>query len=205
MRVRGRRSFQHPASGFHKRKLALATLAAALVLAFAGTTGAQDAPSGSTLASVIGAGRTWEDEGSIGPGLLAGARVDRRIAGGTLAEAAVDYLRHDRSDRYVATGGTVLVTASIVQRLGRREAQPYVLGGFVVAHHSGSSGFPEISHTTMHTTSTNLGFSGGGGLAFKAGRRVQVGPEARFIALSGISGPSPVYLFWVGGRIGFGL
>jgi opacity protein-like surface antigen len=222
-RERGKASVQPLASLFSRRgfpalsapaavhrvwtgRLSLAALAAALVLVSAASSAAQDAPPARpTIAAVAGAGRTWEDEGSIGSGLLAGARVDRRIRGGTLAEVAFDYLRHDRRDRYVATGGTLLITAAVVQRLGRRDARPYLLGGLALAHHSGTSGFPEISHTTTHRSSTNLGFSGGGGLTFKAGRRLQVGPEARFITLSGGSGSSPVYLYWIGGRVAFAL
>ena len=164
---------------------------------------AQPAGSGFTwtAGAVVGAGRTWDDEGQIGSGLQAGGQVDRRLFGNTFAEVALDYLRHDRTGGFAAKGDTVLVTGAILQRFGHGDTQPYVLGGIALAHHSGTFGFPELN-LVSRTTSTNLGYVLGAGLAIRAGARFEIGPEARFLTFAADADSSPAFACWVGGRLG---
>jgi hypothetical protein len=152
-----------------------------------------------TLAGTIGGGRTWDDEGQIGGGALVGLRAGRRLFGRTFAEVAVDYLRHDRTGRFSAEGYTVVLAGSLIQRFGRGNAQPYVLGSLTLARHRGTFGFPEDGLESS-TTSTDGGFAFGGGVAVRVGRRFEVGPEARFLTMSSDDDASPAFAHWLGGR-----
>jgi hypothetical protein len=153
----------------------------------------------STVGGAVGGGKTWDDEGQIGTGLFAGAHVDRRLFGNTFAEASVDYLRHERTDRFSAEGRSILATGVVVQRLGRGAAQPYALGGLAVARHSGTFGFPEVNIVSS-TESTSFGVAFGGGVAIRAGTRFEIGPEARFLILSSDTDSGPAYVNWIGVR-----
>ena len=155
----------------------------------------------STASGVVGLGKTWDDEGQIGSGPLVGARVDRRLFGNTFLEASIDNLGHTRSDRFHADGHTTLFSASLIQRFGSQAAQPYVLGGVAIAHHSGTSGFPELD-IVNETSSTDPGFLFGGGITFPIARRLEIGPEARFLILKANDDSSPAFASWAGVRIG---
>ena len=156
----------------------------------------------STASGVVGLGKTWDDESQIGSGPLVGARVDRRLFGNTFLEASIDNLGHTRSDRFHAEGHTTLFSASLIQRFGSQAAQPYVLGGVAIAHHTGTSGFPELGIVSETTSSTDPGFLFGGGIAFPVARRLEIGPEARFLILQANDGSSPAFASWAGIRIG---
>src|SRR5262245_16541972 len=118
------------------------SIAALALLLTAGPAIAQSSSDySSTAAGGISIGKTYDDEGQIGSGPLFGARIDRRLFGNTFLEASFDNLGHDRSDRFVANGHTTLISASLIQRFGSTAAQPYVLGGMALAHHTGTAGF----------------------------------------------------------------
>jgi hypothetical protein len=153
-----------------------------------------------TVGGVVGGGKTWDDEGGIGTGLVAGARAGRRLFGNTFAEISLERLEHERTGRFVANGSTVLLTGAILQRFGHRAAQPYVLSGITLARHSGTSGFPELS-IESRTKGTNAGVVFGGGLAVRAGTRFEIGPEARFLILDPESGSAPAFGNWIGARM----
>lgn len=73
-------------------------IAAALLVVCAGAASAQTTMSPAwTFGGTGGYGRTWDDEGQIGSGVLVGAYADRRIFEGTDLELSADYLRHKRS------------------------------------------------------------------------------------------------------------
>jgi hypothetical protein len=160
---------------------------------------AQTAESRGSAAAIVGGGRTWDDEGQIGSGLAAGGRVDWRLIGNTRAEAAIEVLAHDRNDVFQAHGHTALASASIVQRFGRRAAQPYVLGGLTIAHHSGTTRFNDLA--VVHT-STDSGYHFGGGLAVRVGQRFEIGPEARFYIINISNDSDPAWANWFGVRFG---
>lgn len=161
---------------------------------------AQSQESRGSAAAIAGAGKTWDDEGQIGSGLAAGGRVDWRLFGNTRAEVAFDFLQHDRSGGFFqANGHTLLTSASLVQRFGSGTAQPYVLGGLTLAHHSGTTTFDSISRSH---TSTDMGYSFGGGLAVRVGQRFEIGPEARFYIINAGNDSDPAWANWVGVRVG---
>jgi opacity protein-like surface antigen len=178
-------------------------VAVVLSIALASSTGAQTLPDplATGISGTLGAGRTWDDEGPIGNGLLAGVHLDRRLVRNTFIDVGVDWLRHDRSGRFTAEGRSVLFGASIVQRFGHGAAQPYVLGGVVVVRHSGTFGFPEDG-TFTRTDSTDAGLAFGGGVAIRVGARFEVGPEARFITVGTSNDSAPAFAQSVGGRVG---
>jgi opacity protein-like surface antigen len=155
----------------------------------------------STVSGAVGGGTTWDDEGRIGSGALIGIRGDRRLFGNTFAEAALDYLHHTRTGNFEASGNTLFVSASLMQRFGRRAAQPYVFGGIAIAHHGGRFGFPADGSFT-DVSSTDTGFAFGGGVAIRIAGGFEVGPEARFLILRADTDSAPAYANWIGARVG---
>jgi len=176
---------------------------ALVILALMTTTAAfgQTRESRGSAAAAVGRGRTWDDEGEIGSGVVAGGRIDWRIVGHTRAELALDSLGHDRSGIFAANGRTTLTSASIVQRFGAALAQPYALGGLTVAHHNGTTTFD--NRTTSHS-STDLGYHFGGGVAVRVGAHVEIGPEVRFYIIQADQESSPAWASWAGVRFGVG-
>jgi hypothetical protein len=156
------------------------------------------------ISAIAGGGTTWDDEGRIGSGGLAAVHADHRLAGNTYVDIGVEWLAHERHDRFTAEGHSVITTASLLQRFGRRRAQPYVLGGLALVHHDGTFGFPEDGRL-VDTNSTDLGFVFGGGLAVRLAARVEIGPEARFLITGSDTDSAPAYAQWIGARcrIGF--
>jgi opacity protein-like surface antigen len=179
------------------------TIVAAITIWILGSVNAWAQPSGtgfnSTVGGIVGGGKTWDDEGQIGTGLLVGFRADRRLFHNTFVEISIDDLRHERTGRFSADGKTFIFTGSIVQRFGRGDAQPYVLGGVGLARHSGTFGFPELNQLSS-TKGTSAGVAFGGGVAVRAGTRFEVGPEARFLILSSDTDSGPAFANWIGGR-----
>src|SRR5687767_10095246 len=67
-----------------------------------------------TAGGIVGFGRTWDDESQIGTGVLLGARVDGRLAGGLWVEGSLDWLRHNRDEgAFRAEGHTTLLGAAL--------------------------------------------------------------------------------------------
>jgi opacity protein-like surface antigen len=146
----------------------------------------------------IGAGKTWDDEGGIGNGASLGGRVDTVLFRNTRAEIAVDLLNHDRpGDFFRAHGHTVLVSGSLVQRFGGSRAQPYILGGVTLAHHSGTT---TIDGVVTDRKSTDTGFHVGGGLSIRAASRFEFGPEVRFYVVQAGDDSAPAFAQSIGVR-----
>jgi len=142
---------------------------------------AADAPWRASVA--LGAGRTWDDEGSLGTGASAGAALERRLVGGTSAQVSVDALWHERGGGFFrASGRTALVAATLVQRFGRGAVQPYVLGGVVLARHVGHVQLDDGPRQPRRSVVGGVTF--GGGLSIRPTSRIDVGPEVRFYALA---------------------
>jgi hypothetical protein len=150
------------------------------------------------VGGIVGAGQTWDDEGSLGPGVSAGGRIDWRLVGNTRVEAAIDLLTHDRSGEFFqANGDSVIVSASLLHGFGGGRVQPYVLGGASLVRHSGTTQFANLS---FGRKSTDGGFHFGGGLSVVVGRRFELGPEARFYIIDAGNSSDPAWLYWLGGR-----
>jgi opacity protein-like surface antigen len=167
---------------------------------FATTVGAQPLEPRATVSGIFAAGRTWDDEGSLGTGPAIGGRIDLRIFETTSVEASVDRLSHDRSGGFFeAEGNTTLFGVSLVQRFGSSATQPYLLGGLHLASHSGSTTFDAVR---TERDSTNFGYHFGGGIAFRIGERLEIGPETRFYLMQADDGSNPALAYWIGGRVG---
>jgi hypothetical protein len=163
--------------------------------AFAQTT----EPRGSA-AVVVGPGRTWDDEGSLGTGPVGGGRVEWRLFGNTRVEAAADFLGHERTGGFFeAEGLSTIVGASLVQRFGTAVVQPYVLGGYSIVRHSGSITFEGVRR---ERSSTGHGYQFGTGLAVRVGSRFEIGPEVRFYMIQPDDDLDPALAYWVGLRAG---
>jgi len=161
---------------------------------------AQADPPRGHAGGVIGAGRTWDDEGSIGAGVVAGGRVDWRLFGNTGLEGALELLTHDRSGGpFEAEGHTAIFSVSLLHRFGRAAVQPYVLEGLDLAWHSGTTAFGNVR---SERTSVDPGFHVGAGVAVRIGTRVEIGPEGRFYFIRPESSSDPAWAYWIGARIG---
>ena len=171
-----------------------------MLVAAAASAGAQTVETRGSVAGVAGAGRTWDDEGSLGSGTALGARAEWRLFGNTGLEASLDTLSHDRRGGFFeAEGRTTFAGASLVARFGRAAAQPYVLGGVHLASHSGSTRFSDVR---VEHDSTDFGYHFGGGLAIRFARRLEAGPEARFYMIQPGNDSDPAMVYWVGVRFG---
>ena len=160
------------------------------------------APSRLSLGATGGFGQTWDDEGSIGTGWLAGACGDVRLLSHTDAEFSVDWLRHDRSTgAFQAEGHTTFVSAALRQRFGGDRANGYVLGGVTLGAHTGTAGFP-AENLINHNSSTHGGFMFGGGLSFRVGERMELGPVIRIAVLGANVDSDPASAIMAGFRIG---
>ena len=161
---------------------------------------AQAPESRGTVGGIVGLGRTWDDESSLGTGPPLGGRIDWRILGNTSLEASVDSLSHDRSGGFFeAEGRTTFAGVSLVQSFGRDAVRPYVLGGLHLASHSGSTTF---DGRRTDRDSTDFGYHFGGGIAFRVGKRVELGPEARFYMIQPENDSDPTVAYWLGARLG---
>jgi hypothetical protein len=141
---------------------------------------------------ILGGGRTWDDEGSIGTGAALGGRIDWRLFGRTRIEGAVDLLTHRRrSGFFQAEGRSVIFSASLLQGLSDSAAQPYLLGGLSLVRHS---------NTLNQTSTTGHGFHFGGGVSFRVGERFDAGPETRFYIIDPETSSDPAWAYWIGGR-----
>jgi opacity protein-like surface antigen len=153
-----------------------------------------------TASGVLGAGRTWDDESSLGTGPVIGGRVDWRVFGTTRVELSVDALLHDRKGGFFqADGRTAFIGASLLHRFGAERVQPYILGGLHLARHSGSTTFADLR---VERDSTDFGYHFGGGLVVRAGERLEVGPEARFYMIQPGNDSDPALAYWIGARVG---
>lgn len=171
-----------------------------VIISLPAVAGAQSSESRGSVAAVFGAGRTWDDEGSLGTGPVGGGRVDWKLFGETRLEASVDLMSHDRSGGFFeAEGRSTFLGATLVQRFGSARVQPYVLGGLHLVHHTGSTRFGDMR---IDRESTDYGYHFGGGFAVRLGERVEAGPEARFYMIQPENDADPALAYWIGGRVG---
>jgi hypothetical protein len=164
---------------------------------------AQDSAAASRgrVAGTLGAGRTWDDEGSLGRGVAVGGRVEWRLFGITAIEGALDVLTHDRPGAFFASDGTsTILSASLVHRFGaERPVQGYVLEGLSFVRHTGTTRFED---RVTALSSFDPAFHFGGGLAVRIGERIEAGPEARFYLVRVGNDSDPAWATWIGARVG---
>lgn len=180
-------------------------LAGLFIGLLAGTAGAQPSSRDSrwTFGGAAGFGSTWDDEGSIGSGVLAAGYADWRWLRHTDVEVSVDYLRHKRSTGFFqAEGHTTFVSAALVQRFGGNAAHGFVFGGVTLGSHAGTAGFP-ADNLIAENKGTHPGYTFGGGLMVRAAERFEVGPFVRVVFLTAESDSDVFAAGMAGVRIGF--
>lgn len=150
-----------------------------------------------------GWGKTWEDEGGIGTGVLIGGYLDRRLSKHVDAEISVDVLKNKRTDAFRADGHTTYFSAQLVGRIGTRTANLFVTGGGTLGVYRGTTGFLDGSFHSRHS-STNPGFIFGGGLSFRTANDVEIAPIVRMTLMRVESGSDPWASITGGFRLGFG-
>ncbi len=180
-------------------------LACGALLATVAVPAAAQTPSSESkwaIGGIGGLGQTWDDESSIGKGVLVGARVERRLVAGLVAEGGVDWLANKRTGDpgFQAEGHTTFLSGVLKYRWGNESGNGYVLGGLTLANHSRTSTFDNMSRDL---SSTNSGVVFGGGGAFAAGRRWEIGPELRLTVLWVNDETSPAFVSYGGVRVVF--
>jgi opacity protein-like surface antigen len=161
---------------------------------------AQTGPPRGAASGIVGVGRTWDDEGSIGRGIAAGGRVEWRLFGTTAIEGSFDVLTHDRDTGFFQSEGhSTLFGLSLLHRFGRSTVQPYILGGLDLVTHSGTTRFDDMATVR---DSTDPGFHFGAGVAVRVGERVEIGPEGRFYIIRAGNSSDPAWANWIGARVG---
>jgi len=162
---------------------------------------AQSDPPRGRISGIIGTGKTWDDEGSLGTGVVAGGRVEWRLFGNTGIEGAFEGLTHDRSGGFFESeGASAMLSVSLLHRFGPDKYQTYILEGVDLIHHSGTTRFNNLA---FDRESTDGGFHLGVGFAVRVGERVEIGPEGRFYVLRAENGSDPAWANWIGMRVGW--
>jgi opacity protein-like surface antigen len=170
-----------------------------ILLLACGAAQAQTADTRGSAGGVLGIGKTWDDEGNIGTGPLAGGRIEWRLFGNTGVELSADWLSHDREGQvFESSGHTTFLGVSLLHRFGRRAAQPYILAGLHLAMHTGSTRFDDLR---TDRSSSDLGYHFGGGVAVRLSDRLEVGPEARFYMIQPENDSDPAFANWLGVRV----
>jgi len=155
-----------------------------------------------TFGGTAGVGRTWDDEGSIGSGWLAGGYVERRLSKNVGVEVAADVLANRRTDAFEANGHTTYLSAELIRRFGSREANFFLMGGGALALHTGTTGFSDGSFRSERS-STSPGFMFGAGLSFRTPNNLEIAPIARMTIMSIENDSEPWSSISGGIRIGF--
>lgn len=159
-----------------------------------------------TFGGTVGGGQTWDDEGSIGRGWLAGVYADRRISRNMDLELSADVLWHDRftgPSSFQAEGHTTYVTAALIRRFGPPRSNVFLLGGGTMGIHRGTAGFAD-EPAQANTDGTHPGYIFGGGFSFRAAGTIEIAPTVRFTMLSIDDDSDPAMSYMLGVRVGFG-
>jgi hypothetical protein len=181
------------------RKPLLFTL---FLLTLASNAFAQPADPRWTFGATGGFARTWDDEGSIGGGWLAGGYVDRKLSKNLDVEFAADLVTNKRTDTFETDGKTTYVSTHLIRRFGSRRTNCFLMGGGTVAIYNGTTGFSDGSFQSDRS-STIFGWMFGGGLSFRTANDLEIGPIVRMTLMNIEFDSDPWSAFTVGVRIGF--
>jgi hypothetical protein len=130
-----------------------------------------------TVSAIAGFGSTYDDEGSLGRGALVGGAFERVLFGNLRLQLSGELLTHRRSEGFFQSSGqTITGGAALVQRFGHGSAQPYAFGGVTAGRHTGTNNF---DGQRFPVSNSGAGLRFGGGVAFRAGRNFEIGPELR--------------------------
>ena len=158
-----------------------------------------------SFGGTVGAGRTWDDEGSIGKGWLIGGYADWRVIGRLHLEFSADLLTHDRppapAASFTAEGKTTYLSTAALWRFGSPRANAFILTGGTLGIHRGKAGVAGAPLNESNDVSPGLIF--GGGMTFRAGRTVEISPVVRMTFLVIDDDLDPFSSVMGGIRIGF--
>lgn len=153
------------------------------------------------VSASVGRGSTWDDEGSIGPGLSTGATVEWRVRPRWSASFRIERLGHERhtsQDLLVFEGRTLFATGEVTYRFGSGAAVPFVVGGYGAALYSGTL-TDRIGPTLTRQRGSRSGVAvGGGGIEIPIGERFIVTPEVRLLMCQ----PTDDFAPWTAIRVG---
>jgi hypothetical protein len=142
-------------------------------------------PAPVSIYASIGAGKTWDDEGSIGNGLAAGGGVAWRFRPKWSVGGDIERVGHERDTPGLKwSGHTVFASANVTYHFAARGVSPYVGGGFGGAFHDGEvldrlmlpgSGGP--LRTVSSSSTMEYGVVG---VEIPVGTRLVVSPDVRW-------------------------
>lgn len=163
-----------------------ASIALSLIAQAAPSTPPLAAPAPVSIYASIGAGKTWDDEGSIGNGISPGGGVEWRFRPKWSVGADVERVGHDRDTTSLKwSGRTVFASANVAYHFAAKGVSPYVGGGFGGAFHEGEvldRLMPPGSPGTLRTFSSSSTMEYGTvGVEIPIGTRVVVSPDFRWI------------------------
>lgn len=170
----------------HKRRFGswLAALPIALVCCAGPCSGEEYRYRGEVFGAV-GAGKTYDDEGSLGSGFNGGGGVGYRIRPKFGVEFELSGFRHERetsSGSLLFRGNGVFATGNAVYYFGSGtgRAQPYVIGGAGVLHKRNTSSFE--GGPRLDFSGTGFALNGGAGVKIFVRPRFSIRPEFRVFA-----------------------
>ena len=154
----------------------LASMVLTIVLAQSAPPPAATQPS-TSVGVLVGHGRTWDDEGSIGGGVAIGGAVEYRFRPKLSVNGAVERLAHDRDTGFLHfSGRTVFATIGATYHFAATGVSPYVGGGFGGAFYKGTLGNAD---TVAHRSSTSTLGYGSAGVDVPIGDRLVISPDVR--------------------------
>ncbi len=171
-----------------------------ILLAAAPESAAQgDVPRG-MVAATAGGGRTWDDESSLGTGIVVGGRVEWALFEHASLEGSIDVLRHERTGGFFESVGTsAILSASLLHRFGGGSVRPYVLEGLSLVRHSGRRRSRGSAANGARPTGASTSAPGSPSVSAGGSRS---GRRRASISSKASSGSDPSLAYWIGGRFG---
>jgi outer membrane protein W len=147
---------------------------------------AQSAPPPAVVSSplsvsvLVGNGRTWDDEGSIGRGAAVGGSVEYRFRPKLSVNGAVERLAHERDTGFLKfSGRTVFATIGVTYHFAATGVSPYVGGGFGGAFYKGTLTDDIAGDAVVPRSSTSTLGYGNAGVDIPIGTRFVISPDVR--------------------------
>jgi outer membrane protein W len=160
----------------------LASIVLTIVLAQSAPPPTARQPS-TSVGVLVGHGRTWDDEGSIGGGVAIGGAVEYRFRPKLSVNGSVERLAHDRDTGFLHfSGRTVFATIGATYHFAATGVSPYVGGGFGGAFYKGTLAdaltLPPRDAVAHRSSTSTLGY-GNAGVDVPIGDRVVISPDVR--------------------------
>ena len=128
----------------------------------------------------IGAGVTYDDEGSIGNGIAGGGGVGFRFTRRLGVEFDLNAFRHERNFSFGRlTGSGQFFTGNLIYHFTKGRVQPFILAGAGGLHSRLESPF---SGTLVFRETTGFAGDAGAGVKIFANERLSIRPEVRVYA-----------------------